>query len=286
MAVIALQRFAIDHKIKASIELKKEEIIEYILANYEGTKELYFIPEHPGVYEQIIVSDEKPTPEIIIAPEVVEEVIVEPTEVEIVIETVEPIVEEPQETVLAEENESLDKELEDEHIHIHDENCDHEHEQEFYVEMNTDEIMKELHEIKAELAKLKAKDMVEEDRPALDTISVNAYETKLSSKDWRKVAQTEKDILSEQSSDVQEVPRDINSLFGIEPEQPIVESKFRKTMKWIFRGLLILLLILFILAMLKGFTGFELGFVTNNPVSDQVAIFFAWLKDIITTIIG
>ena len=39
MAVIQLQRFAIEHNIKASIELKKEEIIEYILANAKETKE-------------------------------------------------------------------------------------------------------------------------------------------------------------------------------------------------------------------------------------------------------
>lgn len=53
LSVIPLQRYAIDHDIKASIELKKEEIIEYIIKNAKETKEKYFVPENPGVYESI-----------------------------------------------------------------------------------------------------------------------------------------------------------------------------------------------------------------------------------------
>jgi len=52
MSVIILQRFAIDHDIKASTELKKEEIIEYILKNAEETKEAYFVPESIEDYEK------------------------------------------------------------------------------------------------------------------------------------------------------------------------------------------------------------------------------------------
>ncbi len=44
-SVIAIQRFAIDNEIKVSTELKKEEIIEYILENAQQTKESYFKPE-------------------------------------------------------------------------------------------------------------------------------------------------------------------------------------------------------------------------------------------------
>ncbi|MBU1143797.1 MAG: hypothetical protein KKH92_09180 [Firmicutes bacterium] len=52
MSVLIMQRFAIDHDIKASTELKKEEIIEYILANASETKEAYFVPDSPKVYEK------------------------------------------------------------------------------------------------------------------------------------------------------------------------------------------------------------------------------------------
>lgn len=52
MSVLVMQRFAIDHDIKASTELKKEEIIEYILANAKETKETYFVPESQEVYEK------------------------------------------------------------------------------------------------------------------------------------------------------------------------------------------------------------------------------------------
>ncbi len=54
MSVIIMQRFAIDHDIKASTELKKEEVIEFILKNATETKETYFIPNSREVYEKEI----------------------------------------------------------------------------------------------------------------------------------------------------------------------------------------------------------------------------------------
>lgn len=59
MSVLVMQRFAIDHDIKASTELKKEEIIEYILANSKETKESYFTPSSPEVYEKEVNEVEK-----------------------------------------------------------------------------------------------------------------------------------------------------------------------------------------------------------------------------------
>lgn len=44
MPVILMQRFATDNDIKASTELKKEEIIEYVLVNAKETKQEYFEP--------------------------------------------------------------------------------------------------------------------------------------------------------------------------------------------------------------------------------------------------
>lgn len=66
MSVLVLQRYAIDHDIKASTELKKEEIIEYILANAKETREAYFIPSSIAAYEQEIeeISDEDKEPEV------------------------------------------------------------------------------------------------------------------------------------------------------------------------------------------------------------------------------
>lgn len=279
MAVIQLQRFAKDHNIKASIELKKEEIIEYILSNAEGTRELYFIPEHPGVYESIIVPEEKPVEvqtvteevEVIPEPEVMEEPVLDeqPTVLEEVAE----------EVLVEEETESLSVEEE----HVHDENCTHDHE--LVVEIDTEEILQELREIKAELANLRAKVEVEEVKPELSPIGVNAYEAKVTRKEWKKVQKTEQALLADKESDVPEVQRDLGSILGLHEEKPKKDSKAKKIFKWTVRAIFILILVLFILAVLKGLTGFSLGFVTDNPVSNQIASFFSWVKEIIGTIV-
>jgi len=52
MSIVLMQRFAKDNKVKASIELKKEEIIEYILSHATQTKEMYFLPSDSTIYEQ------------------------------------------------------------------------------------------------------------------------------------------------------------------------------------------------------------------------------------------
>ncbi|NLL69299.1 MAG: hypothetical protein GX232_03730 [Acholeplasmataceae bacterium] len=52
MSIVLMQRFAKDNKVKASIELKKEEIIEYILSHATQTKEMYFLPSDSTTYEQ------------------------------------------------------------------------------------------------------------------------------------------------------------------------------------------------------------------------------------------
>ena len=57
MSVIVMQRFAIDRDIKASTELKKEEVIEYILKNAKETKETYFIPNSREVYEKELTDE-------------------------------------------------------------------------------------------------------------------------------------------------------------------------------------------------------------------------------------
>jgi len=126
MSVIVMQRFAIDHDIKASTELKKEEIIEYILANAKETKETYFIPDSPKVYEKeveevaqhveeepkvqpavvAVVEEEQPEEKVeepVVAEEVVEEQPAIVEEIEEVEEKVEEVVEEAEEEVVQEE---------------------------------------------------------------------------------------------------------------------------------------------------------------------------------------
>lgn len=76
MSIVVMQRFAKDNDVKASIELKKEEVIEYILSNATQTKEMYFLPSDSTIYEQEV--DQVPTePQVVVVheekPEVVHE---------------------------------------------------------------------------------------------------------------------------------------------------------------------------------------------------------------------
>lgn len=59
LSIVLLQRFAKDNDIKASIELKKEEVIEYILANANQTKDKYALPVDISVYDRELRSKEK-----------------------------------------------------------------------------------------------------------------------------------------------------------------------------------------------------------------------------------
>src|SRR5690606_15107192 len=49
--ILFLKRYAKDHDIKVSTELKKEEIIEFILSNAKETKAAYYVPSSSAVYE-------------------------------------------------------------------------------------------------------------------------------------------------------------------------------------------------------------------------------------------
>ncbi len=49
--ILLLERYAKDHDIKVSTELKKEEIIEFILSNAKETKAAYYVPSSSAVYE-------------------------------------------------------------------------------------------------------------------------------------------------------------------------------------------------------------------------------------------
>lgn len=65
MNIIVMQRYAINNKIKASTELKKEELIEYVLKNAKQTRETYYVPGQ-DVYdvekEAVVVEQEQIVP--------------------------------------------------------------------------------------------------------------------------------------------------------------------------------------------------------------------------------
>lgn len=70
--IMVLERFAKDHDIKVSTELRKEEVIEYILKNANETREQYFEPTSSAVYEMKV---EEVVEEEVVPEEVVEEVV-------------------------------------------------------------------------------------------------------------------------------------------------------------------------------------------------------------------
>ena len=61
LSIVLMQRYAKDHNVKASIELKKEEVIEYILANAEETKASYNVPD-ASIYVKEVEERPKPQP--------------------------------------------------------------------------------------------------------------------------------------------------------------------------------------------------------------------------------
>lgn len=98
--VILIQRFAIDNDINVSSELKKEQVIEYILEHANQTKELYFKPE-TNPYDFDLENDEVPLSEeveIQVEETPVEETVAEETPAE---ET--PVEETPEDEIVAEE---------------------------------------------------------------------------------------------------------------------------------------------------------------------------------------
>lgn len=96
MSVIIMQRFAKDHNIKASTELKKEEVIEFVLANANQTKEAYYEPSSEASYNLEVQ-------EIGEALEEIEEPIVEEVIEEVKEEPIEEIVEEVKAEPVSEE---------------------------------------------------------------------------------------------------------------------------------------------------------------------------------------
>jgi hypothetical protein len=99
--VILIQRFAIDNDIKVSSELKKEQVIEYILEHANQTKELYFKLE-TNPYDFDLENDEVPLSqevEIQVEETPAEETVAEETPVEETPVEETPVEETPEEEI-------------------------------------------------------------------------------------------------------------------------------------------------------------------------------------------
>ncbi len=235
LAVIQLQRFAIEHNIKASIELKKEEIIEYILANASETKEKYYVPSTPGVYEEIkpaarVYVDEEPVLVLSQEPEPVIEKIVEsepmvtilPVDEEVealkpepkVVEKVEPQPEkQPEPVVEPKPQERLQKEeprpYEPRQAYYYQEPPRVETIKETVVVQSLpkealDGIVAEIRALRMDLNQyhqaMLDKAYEKAHRPILTPTFMMGYETTLSAKEWDKVEKTEAKQIEEMNT--------------------------------------------------------------------------------------
>lgn len=91
-SILLLERYAKDNDIKVSTELKKEEIIEFILSNAKETKETYYVPTSSAVYEPTTVFEE----ELVAVEEPKEDVKEEPKNEVKVEEVIKEVVYQPQ----------------------------------------------------------------------------------------------------------------------------------------------------------------------------------------------
>lgn len=294
LAVIQLQRFAIEHNIKASIELKKEEIIEYILSNASETKEKYYVPSTPGVYEEIkpavrVYVDEEP--EIQVQPEP-EPVIEKVFESEPVV-TVLPIDEEIEALKPEPKVEPVEKPIKEE-PKVEPKPQQNVSEEPKVVVKETKEtvvtqtISKEAFDgIVAELRALRMdlnqyhqamldKAYEKAHRPILTPTFMMGYETTLSAKEWDKVEKTEAKQIEEMNTVKAELTSSTTSVIEtIKEEDNLANSdssdkkqkrqkkekkrigKVRKTFRIIFWTVLLLAIIYAAIGLLRAYEVFD-----------------------------
>ncbi|MFU8792487.1 MAG: hypothetical protein ACNA7K_00525 [Acholeplasmataceae bacterium] len=303
MSVILLQRYAIDHDIKASTELKKEEIIEYILKNAKETKEAYFVPKSYDDYNQEVhdvsgekVEDEvelKPQPE----PQPEKEVASEPVEEEVnqeeVVEeevTQEEVIEEKPEEIIEEEP-LVEEPIKEEVIKIETKKETPAH-QPVYQSADFHELTQELKKIRELFERLvqpEQEDQDVEDQPlseelgeAKEPLIVNSVDFYGKPKSFKKALKKDEVEEREQFIEKQkELAKDDPSI-AEDIKKPgevralIATGKFLwKILKVILKFGLILAIIALVLVILYAavsrFTGFEVAAINNNVNSIQIA---------------
>ncbi|MGI6781475.1 MAG: hypothetical protein ACOX56_01360 [Acholeplasmataceae bacterium] len=102
LSIVLLQRFAKDNEIKASIELKKEDVIEYILSNANQTKEKYFLPSDSAVYEVELRDLDKLATKVKPEPVLEAPVQEQPVQEEPVVIEEKPVIQKPKKVVVEE----------------------------------------------------------------------------------------------------------------------------------------------------------------------------------------
>lgn len=256
MSVLLIQRFAKTNDIKASTELNKEEVIEYVLSNAKETKESYFVPSS-SVYEleahdvglampepKAEVELEKDDEEVETEEVIKEESIVEEKSLEddIVI----PIIKEEDITKKVKE----EKVLEEAEQTKDEEEKSEVKEKVVYVEKYKEELNDEISTLKNEIAKLKIKNhKLDVKKTVINSLQYSGRKSKKISKQLnlkeKLVVENDKIQKSHIKSDkVQDV---FIAGFATEPK------KKRRNIIWtILRPILIIVIILLILLLIYG----------------------------------
>lgn len=237
MAVIQLQRFAIENNIKASIELKKEEIIEYILANAKETKEKYYVPINPGVYEEIKPTErvymddiKQPMTEIEFEEEIEAFVDARAPKEEIK-SVVGVIAKEPQEKVVSKEVKFIEEKIpepkiEKEIVKVIEKQVVTDQVSSETIQLLVDELkalrmdINQYHQLMLDKAYEKAH------KPILKPTILSAYETTLDSKEWSKVQKEETKAIEESENGFVEEKHDKE--VPVEAKKDEVQKKEKK----------------------------------------------------------
>ncbi|HHW79588.1 MAG TPA: hypothetical protein GX742_02160 [Acholeplasmataceae bacterium] len=257
MSVLLIQRFAIDNKIKVSTELKKEEIIEYILANAKETRETYFAPSS-SVYELEAHDVGESMPETV---EVVEEVVEEPVVEEVIEEVEEQVIEEPKEEP---KEEIVVKEVMREVV-------------------RDEQLEEEVRRLRREVEDLKTREhRLDIDKTKLNTVSYQGQK----SKKHRKLIEKEQNRQREQivhGQHNQNVHEIYISGFGLDGVSAKTKAPFwKRFLKGLLVFVILLLIIVLVYGMIRPVDGFNSGIM--KTIDDVLNVggllnkFTTWFK--------
>lgn len=234
MNLILIQRYTKVNDIKVSTELKKEEVIEYILSNAHTTKGSYYVPS-ASLYEEIVEQ------EVVEEPEIIEEVLVEDTP-EVVEEQVEEVVEEQKEEVIEEPKE---KEV------IVEEKV-------VYVDRPIEKVVYRDREVETKTeVKESSFDYEDVKRVDLNTTEFHGNNHKNFARllTVDPVYEEEKELVTDGNGNVQTVVKDARTddyvpLRGVYKITPLDERKRKKKRNFFVRFLIFLLSLIFIIALI------------------------------------
>lgn len=287
LAVIQLQRFATEHNIKASIELKKEEIIEYILSNAKETKEQYYVPTNPGAYEEI-----KPTERFFVEDEILEpavEVVPVVEEKPVVVET--PVIEEskkeePVVEPVQEPQPKVEPQIQPQPQPIYYQPTEPrviEQKETIVVESLSKEslqgLVDEVRALRMDLNQyhqlMLDKAFEKAQRPIIKPTFINGFETSLNKKSWDQVGKQEEKIFEETNAVSVELKgaAEVEKLAEEQPKGRKEKRQKSKARKFISRLLLIVILfgiVYLALNFLRVYGLLNLGVYGNGDMTDLI----------------